>query len=188
LRSYRYLPLGLVVCAWTFGLLTFMRADGHFEATLPRSKTPPAGLHNLSLAEFGPTVRASSYYMDSDQHHHPLFLVDGRELPLKVEKWTSKRGERRPWVEILWREPHDLERVIIHHAGLFESGALTNRIYSIRCLTADGTGPRVDVDKNEDAIATHPLVCHRARGVQIKFYLDKDDDLVRIYEVETWGR
>jgi hypothetical protein len=187
LRKLGLGALGLLAAAWLFGLVSFVRADGHFEATLPRRHPPPAGLHNLSRWDLGPTVRASSYFGDWMGHHHPLFLVDGREQPDLVAKWASAGRDRHPWIEILWREPHDLERVVLHHAGSRESPALTVRRYTVACLTASGVGPRVDVEANEADVATHALVCHQARGIRISFTRN-DDDIVRVYEVETWGR
>jgi len=179
--------LGLVAAAWLFGLLSFVRADGHFEATLPRRRAEPAGPHNLSAWDMGPTVRASSFFGDWLGHHHPLFLVDGREVSDLVEKWASAERDRHPWIEILWREPHDLERVVLRHAGSRESPSLTARRYTVTCLTASGAGPRLDVDANQAAVATHPLDCRQVRGIRITFERE-GGDIVRLYEVETWGQ
>jgi hypothetical protein len=180
--------LALLAGAWLVGLLCFALADGHFEATLPRRQAPPAHSHNMSALEYGPTVRASSYYADWGGHHHPLFLVDGKPRPAMVEKWASGAGDPHPWVEVLWREPHDLERVVLHHAGVVESSALTVRRYTVACLTAQGRGPSVDVEDNQDSVATHALVCSRVRGVRVTFEPNDKNDIVRVYELETWGQ
>ncbi len=187
LRKLGAFALGLLAAAWLFGLVSFVAADGHFEATLPRLRPPPPGRQNLALWEWGPTVRASSYFGDWLGHHHPLFLVDGRAHPDLVEKWASAQSDRHPWIEILWREPHDLERVVLQHAGSRESPSLTARRYTVACLTASGKGPRVDVDDNQAEVATHELVCRQARGVRITFERN-GGDIVRLYEVETWGQ
>jgi len=187
LRDPKVWACCLLVAAWLFGLVSFVAADGHFEATLPRQRKEPRGLHNLALWHLGPTVRASSYFADWTSHHHPLFLVDGREHPDLVEKWASAETDRRPWLEIRWREEHDLERVVIQHAGMLENSGFTVRRYGVRCLLASGPGPRLDVEANEAPIATHELVCPRARGIRIDF-VRNGNDLVRIYEVEAWGR
>ncbi len=179
---------GLLASGWLFGLVCFVRADGHFEATLPRRGSPAAGVHNLSRWTEGPTVRASSYFGDWQSHHHPLVLVDGRDHPDLIEKWASAERDRHPWLEILWREPHDLERVVLRHAGSVEAAEMTARTYHIECLREDGgTGPKVDVYSNDAAIAEHPLVCGQARGVRIRFERN-GGGIVRLYEVETWGR
>jgi len=179
--------LGLVAAGWLLGLLAFVRADGHFQASLPRRRGPLPGTHNLALWDQGPTVRASSYFADWQSPHHPLFLVDGREHPDLVEKWASAEQDRHPWVEILWREPHDLERVVLRHAGSFEAAGMTARTYHLQCLPDTGSGPKVDVYSNDAAVAEHPLACARARGVRIRF--DRDGgDIVRLFEVETWGQ
>ena len=179
--------LGLLAAGWLFGLLTFVRADGHFQASLPRRRGPPAGTHNLALWDQGPTVRASSYFGDWQSPHHPLFLVDGREHPELIEKWASAERDHHPWIEILWREPHDLERVVLRHAGSVEAASMTARTYHIECLLDAGRGPKVDVYSNDAAVAEHPLPCDRARGVRIRF--DRDGgDIVRLFEVEAWGR
>jgi hypothetical protein len=179
--------LFLLAGLWLFGLVSFVAADGHFAATLPRQRAEPTGIHNLSLWELGPTVRASSYYGDWKAHHHPLFLVDGRQQPEQVEKWASAQRDRHPWVEILWREPHDLERVVLRHAGWVEAPAYTIRRYTIRCLAAAGAAAALEVRANEAAVATHELSCRQARGVRLEFERN-DGDVVRLFEVEAWGR
>ncbi len=180
--------LALTFGAWVYGLVCFARADGHFQATLPRQKTAPAHSHDLSSWQYGPTVRASSYYADWGGHHHPLFLIDGEASPDLVEKWASGVNDRRPWVELLWREPHDLERVVIHHAGVREPSDFTLRRYSVACLTTNGVGPAIHIEDNHDAVATHELSCTQVRGVRLRFQPNDDNDIVRVYEVETWGR
>lgn len=173
--------------AWLFGLASFVAADGHFEAALPRQRAQPTGIHNFSLWELGPTVRASSYLSGWNEQHHPLFLVDGRQWPGVVEKWASAQGDRHPWVEILWQKPHDLERVVLRHAGWRETPAFTARRYAIRCLTATGQDAVVTIAANEAAVAAHELPCRQARGIRLEFERN-DDDIVRLFEVETWGR
>jgi hypothetical protein len=163
-------------------------ADGHFEVVLPRTRTPPAELHNLSLWDLGPTIRASSFYGDFLSLHHPAFLVDGRSTPDRVEKWASAEHDRHPWVEITWRELHNLERVVIRHAGSLESDDMTARHYTLRCLTSSGQGPSLEVQFNQAAMAYHDLVCAQARGVRIEFVPKDSKDIIRVYEVETWGR
>lgn len=191
LRSYLHKPrtwaLALLAGAWLFGLWSFVAADGHFEASLPRQRAEPTDEHNLALWALGPTVRASSYFADWLSQHHPLFLVDGLASPDLVEKWASGERDAKPWVEILWRKPHDLERVVIRHAGWLEPPAFTARRYTIRCLDAFGHGPSLDIDGNEEAVATHALRCAEARGIRIDFQRD-GRNLVRVFEVEAWGR
>ena len=182
--------LGLtVVCGlWLFGLVSFVAADGHIEVVLPRRRTPPAEVHNFSLWDLGPTIRASSFYGDWASLHHPAFLVDGKWPSDKVEKWASAERDRQPWIELLWRESHTLERVVIRHAGAVEDAGLTANHYTLRCLTASGQGPSLEVVSNLDAVATHDLACAQARGVRIEFEPKDSKDIIRIFEVETWGR
>jgi hypothetical protein len=187
LRKPRAWALGLLAGGWLLGLAWFVAADGHFEATLPRQRQEPLGVHNLALWDLGPTVRASSFFGDWTSHHHPLFLVDGRGMSDLVEKWVSAERDRKPWVEIRWGEPHDLERVVIRHAGWLEPPELTAHRYTIRCLGAAGQGARLDIADNQEAIATHALSCAKTRGIRIEFQR-QGSDLVRVYEVEAWGR
>jgi hypothetical protein len=182
------LVLAVVCGLWLFGLGSFVAADGHIEVVLPRRRNPPADLHNLSLWDLGPTVRASSYFGDWQSQHHPAFLVDGQWPSDVVQKWASAERDRHPWIELLWREPHDLERVVIRHAGVVESEGLTANHYTLRCLTARGQGPVLEVLSNKDAVATHVLACAQARGVRIEFEPKDAKDIIRIFEVETWGR
>jgi len=178
---------GLLGAGWLFGLVSFVAADGHFEGTLPRRRADPPESHNLALWDLGPTVRASSYFGDWLNHHHPFFMVDGREHPDLVEKWASGERDPRPWAEILWRDEHTLERVVIHHAGSVENQGLTVREYRVTCLTATGRGPAVDVDANAAPVATHDLSCQAARGIRIDLRRN-GNDIVRLFEVEAWGR
>jgi len=189
-RRIKVWMLGLAVLGglWLFGLVSFVAADGHFEVVLPRTRTPPPEFHNFSQWDLGPTIRASSFHADFGYHHHPAFLVDGRATPDIVEKWMSAEPDRHPWIEITWREKHHLERVVIRHAGSVESGAMTVHDYTVRCLTDDGQGPSVQVLSNEAAVASHDLHCAQARGIRIEFVPNDSKDVVRVYEVETWGR
>lgn len=178
---------GLVAGGWLIGLVLLVRADGHFEATLPRRQAPLAATHNLSLWDQGPTLRASSYFGDWMSHHHPFFLVDGRPHPELGEKWASAERDRAPWIEILWREPHDLERVVLRHAGTVEAAELTAQTYHITCLLDGADGPKVHVYSNDAAVAEHPLACNGARGVRVRF--DRGGGhIIRLFELETWGR
>jgi hypothetical protein len=174
--------LGITAGAWAV-----VAAAGHFEATLPRQRAEPTDLHNLALWDLGPTVRASSYFADWTAHHHPLFVVDGRGPSDIAEKWASGNRDPAPWLEILWREPHDLERVVIKHAGWLEDSGMTAHRYSLRCLGAAGQEPRIDITDNQEAVATHALSCAKARGIHIDFQRN-GDDIVRVFEVEAWGR
>jgi hypothetical protein len=176
-------PVGL----WLYGLAVFVARRAPFEAELPRRRQPPSELHNLSRWDFGPTVRASSFHADWLSHHHPLFLVDAKTSPDLVEKWASAQSDLHPWVEILWRESHTLERVVLRHAGSVEGNDLTAQRYRITCLRSGGNGPSVAVDSNTAAVATHDLHCDNARGVRIDLER-KGKELVRLFEVETWGR
>jgi hypothetical protein len=191
LRSHLRKPwawaAGLLAAGWLFGLVSFVAADGHFASSMPRRRPDPDGLHNLVLWELGPTVRASSFFGDWLNHHHPFFLVDGRMHPDVVEKWASAERDPRPWLEILWREERTLERVVIRHAGSVESEAFTARRYRVTCLKAAGHGPALDIEDNEAPVATHDLACPQARGVRIDFHRN-GGDIVRVFEVEAWGR
>jgi hypothetical protein len=184
----RALGLALLVGAWLCGFVLFALADGHIEVSLPRKRAPTGRVENLAMWDLGPTVRASSYFADRDSHHHPLFLVDGRDRPSLVEKWASSIHDRHPWVEILWREPHDLVRVVLRHAGSVESQVFTVRRYVISCLMQAGRGPSVLVEDNQDAVAVRALACARARGIRVEFEPNDAGDIVRVYELETWGR
>jgi hypothetical protein len=182
------LALGTLAAAWVFGLALFVRADGHFELSLPRTRMPPAGRHNLAARDQGPTLRVSSYYGDWKNHHHPLFLIDGRASPDLEEKWASETHDRHPWVEVLWREPHELETVVLRHAGVVEAADLTVRHYTLTCLVAAGRGRSLRIDDNHAAIATHDLPCANARGVRVDFQPNAPNDVVRLFGFETWGR
>jgi hypothetical protein len=178
--------------AWLVGLVRLLAANGHITVVFPRQHTPPPGEHNLAAWDLGPTVQASSYFHDWASQHHPAFLVDGRARPAVVEKWASAAADRHPWIEIDWREPHDLARVVITHGGAVEGPGATVRRYRIRCLR-DGDAvppavPSVTVSDNTQPVAVHPLPCSQARGVRLDFYPNDPEDIVRIFEIEAWGQ
>lgn len=189
-RFWRKLALAvasLLALIWLFGAVGFLRADGVARLTLPRRATPPKGEHNLASYLWGPTLRASSYYREPSAHHHPAFLVDEREDPGTLEKWASTFRDRRPWVEVEWREPRSVTRVVLRHAGYHEDSDMTLNRYTLRCL-GEGEQPELKVSDNHDDMATHKLACRAARGVRATFYLKKADDMARLYELEVWGQ
>jgi hypothetical protein len=174
---------------WLFGAVLFLRADGTVDYTLPRREAPPQGEHNLASYLYGPRVRASSYFRDAEAHHHPMFLVDGRARPSLIEKWACSERDQRPWLSISWREPHDLRRVRIEHAGLHEADLLSARKYRLRCLTKDGVSGELLVQGNLAGRAEHALVCAGVLGLRIDFpRRRRGGQIVRVFEVEAWGR
>lgn len=179
---------GLVLVAWLIGAALFLAADGSVSLTLPRRAKPPEAEHNLALLRWGPTLRASSYYMDSFSQHHPIFLVDARADPHRIEKWASGYHDPTPWVEILWREPRALSRVVIRHAGWRERSALTVRRYSLSCLVDGTDGPSLSISDNTESVVSHPLSCTGARGLRVEWRPNERGDQVRVYEIEAWGR
>ena len=193
-RRIRLWMLGLAIVGgpWLYGLVSFVSAKGYFQVVLPRQRTPPpSGVYNFSRWDLGPTIRASSFYGDWESTHNPAFLVDGRTSPEQVEKWASAERDRHPWIEIRWREPHDLERVVIRHGGSVEGEDTTADHYTLRCLTDHGQGPSLEIKGNKDAVATHEFPCKQARGLRIEFVPKGDKDsknIIRVYEVETWGQ
>lgn len=196
LRKRLWLLVALPLAAlWLYGLVVFITTHAPFEATLPRQRQPSADLQNLALWDLGPTVRASSYLADWINHHHPLFVVDGKASPDLVEKWASANSDEHPWIEIRWREHHTLEKVVLRHAGSVEGSHLTARKYRILCLRDGGQqqdAPQLAIDNNSEAIASHDLHCDDARGVRIELERNdkehNDKEIVRLFEVETWGR
>jgi hypothetical protein len=185
---------GLVALAglWLLGLGRFVRAEPPFSVTLPVTSTaaaPPGDEVDLASWRAGPTVRASSYHRDPFAHHHPAFVVDGRVGPTAVEKWMSAPGDQHPWIEVLWREPHDVSRVVIQHAGQYEADEYTLDRYRLTCLRAPGvTDGGVAITGNRARLAIHPLDCRGARGIRLDGQPRVAGDPVRIYELEAWGR
>ncbi len=178
----------LVFAFWLWGALRFLRADGIVDQTLPRRQRPPAGEHNLASYRYGPRLRASSYFRDSEAQHHPMWLVDEQLKPSLIAKWASSERDRKPWLSIAWREPRQLERVRIQHAGAFEQAEFTARSYRLRCLLRDGIGGELIVRGNRDALTEHRLVCAGALGIRIDFLRKARAEIVRVFEVEAWGR
>jgi hypothetical protein len=192
-RALVLLVVGLAA-AWLFGLLRFVRAAPIFAVTLPRQAADPPEEHNLGALRFGPTVRASSFHRDPYVLHHPAFLVDERVGPSLLEKWVSASDDPHPWVEISWREPRDLARVVLRHAGAYETAAYTLARYTLTCLRGDDAGGVVRseialaVNDNHAAVAIHPLLCPRSRGVRLDTAPGAPGAPVRLYEIEAWGQ
>jgi hypothetical protein len=173
---------------WLAGLVLFIAKDGSIEVILPRTRVPPTIEHNLAAWDLGPTLRASSYFNEAYTQHHPMFLVDGRGAPSRHEKWASAQSDRHPWVEIHWREPRTLSKVVIDHAGAVESASDSASHYRIICLQANGTGPSLVENDNRAARAVHALACEQSRGIRLEVEPNSADAIVRVYEVEAWGR
>lgn len=177
-----------VSVSWLVGAALFASADGSLSYSLPQQAEPPASEHNLASYRWGPTVRSSSFHRDPYSHHHPAFLVDGRARPTMLEKWSSAAHDERPWVELLWRDERQLERVKVQHAGARENNALTVRDYRLSCLCPAPPCAQLNVHGNASALANHTLRCARATGLRIDWLLHGPDDRARIYEIEAWGR
>jgi hypothetical protein len=174
---------GALAGLWSVGLVRFVRAEGVVE--YQRAGRARAGLRNLAAVTEGVAVRASSAFRPVDAQHHPAFLFDEVAAPTRLEKWTSGRGDRAPWVEVRWPEPRAIERVVLYHAGWREPASYTARDYRVRCLDALG---EIIVTNNKSAIARHELACVGARGVRLEVAPNHAGDLVRLYELEVWGR
>ena len=89
------------------------------------------GLVNWASLWSGGRVRVSIW--DHFRNHHPLYLIDGQQLPSETEKWASLGEQSTPWLELLLDGYHDLSRVDLYHAGWREGAELTNVRYFIRC-------------------------------------------------------
>lgn len=179
---------GFVTASCFFlGLYRFVwRAEG-VNVTVAASRPHPLAFHNLASWQYGPSLRVSSYYKDPLSNHHPIFLVDGHVAPSLQEKWASDEHDLAPWVEIIWHEPRSLERVAIRHAGDIESKQLSLRSYQLECLTRNSHAARLSVSEASPAVAIHDFKCSDATGVRLTAISAKGA-IVRLYELEAWGR
>ena len=195
LRDFCWLALALPAGCWLLGALSFLRADGSMSWRLPRaagaseqSAQDTTAEQNLASFRLGPTVRVSSYYRDVYSQHHPAFALDGRAQPSLLEKWSSGVRDPRPWFEVHWQRPHTLRRIVIRHAGSVEAPALTIRRYRLRCISQSAGRVELTVRDNRAAVAEHALPCAQATGIRIDWQPNPGDGLVRVYEIEAWGR
>lgn len=179
------LTIGAAALLGIVGVLAFVRSAPACEVQLAQVLEHPVARHDLVDFRHGPRVRASSALLAN--HHHPSFLVDGVVSPSAVEKWVSGPKDPKPWLELSWGSPHDVEEVVLVHAGAFEGPRLNESDYTIRCL---GTPGEVVVRGNAESRAHHLLACARATGIRIEFAPVKaaPHDMVRLYEVEVWGQ
>ncbi len=186
-RSVLAIVLAIVTLAWLGGLVRFVGASGRPEVILPRTASPPSGEHNLAHFRYGPTLRASSYFRDPVSQHHPSFVVDGRDRPSLIEKWASRQDDAAPFIEIIWREPRRLERVVIRHGGSAEDPGTTLDRYRLACLGSDGAASLPLTIENRDHVASHALPCEGAHGIRLEAR-PGNGGMVRIYEIEAYGQ
>lgn len=183
-----FVGFGAWAVAVTIGVTLFLGTNATFEFVMPRAAPVPAtaSATNLAALATGPTLRASSLERSVYDLAHPAYLVDGRARPTEREKWMPRFDDPAPWLEILFREPHDVERVVVRHGSDVEARLRPNKEYRIRCL-GDGGAPALVVTRNRDSIASHELKCPRATGIRIEFGRARKRPLA-VYEVEVIGR
>jgi len=187
-RTVAFALAGVLVIAWSTGFFLFVRRQAVAVVAFPTLEAHPAGEHNLVAYRLGTTVRVSSFFRDPFSQHNPGYLVDGRTNPTLVEKWASDPGDRHPWVELLWSGKRQVRSVVIRHAGTVESADFTSQEYSLWCLQARPVPPPVVVTDNHAPVAVHALACSGARGVRVRFVPNRPGQIVRIFEIEVWGR
>lgn len=173
---------------WGVGFTLFCWSSRPFALSLPIITPHPGERHNLAAARYGPTLRASSYYNDVWNQHHPAFLVDERKEPTKTEKWCSSRLDRSPWIEIRWQGIHTLSEVSIAHGGAFEGADHTSKAYIVTCLQGERHGPKQEIFDNQDNVSRHPFACPGATGIRIDFLPMPRGEMTWVYEVEAWGQ
>ena len=150
---------------------------------LPAQLPHPNGEHDLAWFRYGPTVVAST--ADLSSFFHPAFAVDGMTDEPRAAKWVSQKWDRAPWLEVLFRGAHDVERVSLRFAGAQDGRAAPMRDYTIRCL--GGTFPPLAIRGNREAAPTHALSCRGATGVRVDFAL-RGKEVAHLYEIEAVGR
>jgi hypothetical protein len=152
------------------------------------AQPPPrdaSGRTNWAALAAGARVRANEW--DYFHSHHPLFLIDGEPEPSLSEKWASLPKDPYPWLEIALDGPHDIDEVVVRHAGWRESAAYTNDRYAVRCYRGDALVAEAGVIDNQEAVARHPLECPQTDRIRLDFDCTGRVDVARIYEVEAWG-
>lgn len=180
------LALGAVVLAFSDGAATFLAADASVRYTLPRRAKPPDGEYNLATYQWGPTLRASSYHRDPASHLLPVYLVDGNPAPGPLGLWASAARDRKPWVEISWREPRTVSRVRIESARRGGAPGPTASSYALRCLPPRPEQPTLSIH-DAPLSAQHALNCQQALAVRIDWE-PSTHAIARVYEIEVRGR
>jgi len=182
------LASALLALCWVVGLVRFVLARPVVELTLPRRAARTRSDTRLAALSTGPTLRASSMERNPSAFRHVAYLVDGRANPSSDEKWASRFDDPAPWVELRFRKPHHLERVVVRHVSDVEPDAVAVRRYRVTCLRAKGAGPSVDVRGNQQALVSHPLDCRNALGVRLDLVPNEARKPVALYEIEAIGR
>lgn len=177
----------LLLIVWLAGLAKFILSGKAIAFVMPFQSEHPLGIHNLGLYRYGPEIRASSYYADIDNQHHPAFLVDGLSQPSVLEKWSSSPQDAHPWVEIRWNKPALLKHVKIHHPGATENLRFTSRLHSLSCIFTGETMETRAIKNQQLSVAEHQIGCDHAIGVKLLIDPPPNEKIVRVYELEAWG-
>lgn len=172
------------VAIFALALFVFVTARPNVDIRFPARRPHPPELHDLASVEYGPVVTASSY--EPTGHHHPAFLVDRRRHPTLLEKWASDPADRHPWVEIRWGEPHEVAEVVVVQGAAFEDARYLTR-FLLSCLGGEA-GSMARWVNDVRPVGREAMPCPGATGIRLEFVLDAQSDLVRIYEIEAWGR
>jgi len=156
-------------------------------AAAPLASSMATGPTNLAHVSSGGRVTASSYYAFA--HHHPLFVIDGREAPTPLEKWSSHPDDRAPWLEVAFAERADVGAVRLVLAGAHESPAATMRDVTIRCLRDGAAFFERSLTDNVDPRPEVAVACLGADAVRVEFGVspagEQPLDVARVYELEV---
>lgn len=187
-RTWLYFIAGVAFVLLVVGSVRFARQlGGPIELRMAALTGHPATLHNLVAAKYGPSLRVSSAWIELESLHHPAFLVDEHLTPSLVEKWVSDRGDRAPYVELSWGHAKEIRSVVLRHAGVFEHVGFSTGRYTLTCFYRGRQVGKLAVDGPKSGESQHAPPCAAADTLRIDFRPD-EGDVVRLYEVQVWGK
>ena len=177
------LVAGGVAAAWLLGLLLLWLGPRSLAAMGCVGPLSGATLEHLGRCDRG--VRVSASTQDLAIGQHALWAVDGR-VGGRLEKWTSRGGDPRPWLLLEWAHPVRVGRVVIHHGGEREGPEHTVRDFTLSARLPDGWKLLAESRGNEAPVSV--VGFSAVSTTALKLQVLKGDDATscaRVYEVEV---
>jgi F5/8 type C domain len=142
-----------------------------------------ASIEHVGRCDYGVKVSASS--QDLQMGLHALWTIDGRVGGV-LEKWSSREGDKQPWLKLEWTEPVPIGRVVIHHGSEREGPGHAVRDFDILVNGGLGWQTVAQVRNNSEAITSHAFAPRAASALKLQVL--KGDDAYGcawIYEIEV---
>jgi len=142
-----------------------------------------ARLDHLARCDHETRVSASSEDLQMGQH--ALWAIDGR-IGGPLEKWSSREGDRAPWLKLEWPRPLTVGRVVIHHGGERDGPDFIVRDFDVSVQDGNLWRTVAQVRGNNEQVSTFSFAPVLTSALKLQVL--KGDDATssaRIYELEV---